>query len=496
MRGLKTGSYTLVEEIGEGGMGKVYLAEHALMGKRAAVKVLLPELSSDEELVNRFFNEARAATRVSHSGIVDVYDFGYTDEGRAYIVMELLEGEPLSALIAREAPLAADRVARLGVQVADALAAAHEAGIIHRDLKPDNVFLVRDAAVAGGERAKILDFGIAKLGGDNKVSLKTRTGALMGTPTYMSPEQCRGSAELDWRSDIYSAACILFELIAGRPPFVAQGLGELLAEHMMTPPPSATEFVPSAPPELVAILAKMLEKDPARRPQSMREVVAVLAPLTGSTLPPDLAMPAMPAMTAMTAQRVATEPTTLGGAAGVREPTLPRPRHRLALLIGTAVAVIALVVAAAVVLTGGGHEELRAATQPPVETDAMAAVASVSPGEIDAGAAIAEEPADAAPAAPARVVIRLDSNPTAAAVFAAGSGERLGTTPFEQEVERGEGELRLVLKRRGHRDREVRIPRAEDAELRVDLERIRTPARQPSGEPDRGGQRGWGDILD
>src|SRR5262245_58964302 len=196
-------------------MGAVYLGQHQLLGRRAAIKVLLPELSARPDIVNRFFNEARAVTSISDPGIVQVFDFGYHADGSAFIVMEFLEGEALDRRLARLGRLPATDALRLCRQIAGSLGAAHAQHIIHRDLKPENIFLVRDPEVPSGERAKILDFGIAKLSDDHPGKLKTHTGLLIGTPTYMSPEQCRGLAEIDHRADIYALGCVMFQLLTG-----------------------------------------------------------------------------------------------------------------------------------------------------------------------------------------------------------------------------------------------------------------------------------------
>jgi len=205
--------------IGRGGMGAVYAGEHVLLGRSAAIKVLLPELSQKQDVVMRFFNEARAATAIRHPGIIEVFDFGWTPEGAAFIVMEHLEGETLGRRASR-ARLRWQSALAIARQIAGALAAAHGKGIVHRDLKPDNIFLVSDPEVPGGERIKLLDFGIAKLAGESSATVNvTETGSVMGTPTYMAPEQCRGVA-VDHRADLYSLGCIVFELCTGRPPFV------------------------------------------------------------------------------------------------------------------------------------------------------------------------------------------------------------------------------------------------------------------------------------
>jgi len=273
VRGILLGNYRIVEQLGRGGMGVVYVGRHETLGHRAAVKVLRSELSSHVDVVQRFFNEAQATTAIRNPGIVQVFDFGTTPDGRAYFVMELLEGETLAArLKKRQRDDAA--CCRFGRQVANVLQAAHAAGITHRDLKPDNLFLVPDAEVVGGERVKVLDFGIAKLAGE--ASVKTRTGRVMGTPKYMSPEQCRSANAADARSDIYSLGCILFEIACGSPPFVGTGFGQIVAAHLHDSPPHPQTLVPDLPDGLSALIATMLAKPPDARPQTMTEVSQAL----------------------------------------------------------------------------------------------------------------------------------------------------------------------------------------------------------------------------
>ena len=239
------GQYRVTGMIGRGGMGAVYAAEHSLLGRQAAIKVLLPDLSQKQDVVQRFFNEARAATAIRHPGIIEIYDFGWTPDGAAFIVMERLDGETLGRRASR-VRLRWQAVLSIARQIAGALAAAHAKGIVHRDLKPDNVFLVPDPEVPGGERIKLLDFGIAKLAVDSTSSSNvTKTGAVMGTPTYMAPEQCRGVA-VDHRADLYALGCVIYELCSGRPPFLGEGTGDVLAAHIHLPVPPLSRRTPTS----------------------------------------------------------------------------------------------------------------------------------------------------------------------------------------------------------------------------------------------------------
>jgi serine/threonine protein kinase len=276
MIGVRFGAFRCLQLIGEGGMGSVYLAEHDLIGRRAAVKVLRPEFSSNREVLQRFFNEARATTKLKHPGIVEVYDFGFLpDSGHAYLVMEFLDGESLGARLRRErlTPALAVEIAR---QVARALAAAHAQGLVHRDIKPDNIFLQREPALPRPYAVKLLDFGIAKLAPHEALGEKTHAGIILGTPTYMSPEQCRGAETVDHRADLYSLGCVLFEMLAGRPPFCGEGAGDVIAKHIYEEAPTLASFAPATPPTLDLLVRRMLAKSPDLRPQGMTELSAEL----------------------------------------------------------------------------------------------------------------------------------------------------------------------------------------------------------------------------
>ncbi len=264
------GQYRIVRKIGAGGMGCVYLGEHILLGRRAAIKTLLPSLSAHREIVDRFFNEARATSAINDHGVVQIFDFGYHVDGTAYIVMELLEGESLQARLDRLGKLPPSEALRVTRQVAGSLAAAHTRGIVHRDLKPENIFLIADPEAQSGERTKILDFGICKLG-ESDASL-TQSGTTMGTPVYMSPEQCRGAGGVDHRSDIYALGCVLFHILVGKPPFEGEGAGEFIVAHLQEPAPAPSSILEGLPDIIDGLVARCLAKDPEDRFQSMQEL--------------------------------------------------------------------------------------------------------------------------------------------------------------------------------------------------------------------------------
>ncbi len=272
--GTTVGNYQVVQKIGQGAMGAVFLATHPVIGKRVALKVIHPELAGNEEMVARFFNEARAVTQIGHENIVDVQDFGQTPDGDSFIVMELLEGAGLGDRLKAEGSFSIPRATHIGMQMADGLAAAHARGIIHRDLKPDNVMLV----MRGGDSdfVKILDFGLAKLSGPGAMQNKTKTGSLLGTPHYMAPEQAEGKKAIDHRVDIYALGCMLFQMVTGRVPFPGEGFGEVLVKHLREPPPLPTRLNPQVPKHLEKIILHALAKKPEFRFASMEDFRAAL----------------------------------------------------------------------------------------------------------------------------------------------------------------------------------------------------------------------------
>ncbi len=500
-------------------MGAVYVAEHKLMSSEAAVKVLLPEYSNNKEVVDRFFNEAKAATMVQHPGIIKIFDFGYADDGSAFIVMELLKGDALSERLTDGAMRESD-VIRVTRQAARALSAAHAAGIVHRDLKPDNFIIVRDAEVSGGERVKLLDFGIAKLMGAQS-AVKTRAGAAMGTPVYMAPEQCRGVPDIDHRADIYALGCVVFHMACGRPPFGDVEDVDILAilgQHLYEPVPLPHSINPDISTTLEQTILKMLAKEPGERFQTMDEVVDALDGLSGGRfqtspgerVPPELAAAIMgeappPKAASQTSPGAATRvlgtsednvaaaqksttPTTLGTSVSIitNVGVDPEPsKTKRWIGIGVAVAAAAAV---AFALVGTDGDAASAAKQP-AEPPAVAPAPEPEP---------APEPAPP-PALPVEMVaVSIESEPAGADVYRAVDGVKVGITPYNDAYERGEGELVLILKQEGYEPARVNVSLAVDTTETIALTAVpekKTTPRKKRQRKDRG-NREWGDLMD
>ena len=410
------GSYQVLKQLGTGAMGEVYLAEHRHLKRKAAVKLLAPELVGRPDLLERFFLEARATSAIAHPGIVQVFDCEVDATGRPYIVMEFLDGETLAAVLARRGALPGLTAARLARGMAEALEAAHAKGIVHRDLKPENIFVQSQPP----DSVKLVDFGIAKLAGDFRAGQvhQTRSGAMMGTPLYMSPEQCRDSANLDSRTDLYSLGCVLFEMLTGHPPFTHATLGDLVVAHMTEAPRDARAVNPSVPPALAALTAELLRKNPAERPPGMRAVAERLATFVGGLT----TVPDAPARAPVVTQPPTKSKTTFGDSAAelVAEGAAP-PRSRVSMTLVVA-ALLGLGAGGVVVSRLRGHHAevapaLAAAESPPATSvpapspppttaaPAPAAVPTPSPTSAAPAPSAAPPSPASAPVAPAAVPV-------------------------------------------------------------------------------------------
>jgi eukaryotic-like serine/threonine-protein kinase len=365
------GRYRVLERLAAGGMGEVFKVEHIELGRRLALKLMLPALSQDQEFLARFKTEAVAVSRIGHPNIIDVTDFGRTADGRFYFVMELLEGLTLASVLHRQGPMPAARVAKVGAQIARALAAAHSVGIVHRDLKPENVMLVRRGETS--DVVKVLDFGVAKVHASAGGAGQTVAGLVVGTPMYMSPEQARAVA-VDHRTDLYSLGLILYELVTGRTPFTGE-----------TPSIIMVKQVTEQPPPLESLIFKLLQKHPEARPESMKEVAEALETLDGSGA-------------AQTASKRPTAPDT------AVEVPLRVERSRLPMVL------------AALVVVGLGAGAVLAFREPPPQPPVAAAPPPVAP-----------LPPVPTPA-PVLVAVTIASTPSGAEV-STGGGVLLGSTP-------------------------------------------------------------------
>jgi serine/threonine-protein kinase len=270
--------YQLVRLIGEGGMGSVYEAEHTRISRKVAVKMMHPETASEPESVQRFLREAEAASAIGHPNIIEIFDVGMEEDGIAYIVMELLNGVGLNSVIADQKQLNPNRAVMIILQILSALHAAHQKGIIHRDLKPENVFLSVNSRNL--EEVKLLDFGVAKVQEAQEDSLRlTRTGTVLGTPSYLSPEQARGRKDIDERIDIWAAGVLLYQMLGGELPFKGDNYNEVLANVLIEKHRPLLELSPQLPEELSAAVDRALQKNRKKRFGSAAEMIEVLLPL-------------------------------------------------------------------------------------------------------------------------------------------------------------------------------------------------------------------------
>jgi serine/threonine-protein kinase len=473
----QVGSYRILSKLGEGGMGTVYEAVADTSEKpetpelnhpHVAIKLLHPEHARSEEFLARFFNEARAVSTINHHGLVQVSDSGKLPDGTAYIVMELLVGDSLAARLKRSGgALPVADVLRLGALIADSLAAAHEKGIVHRDLKPENIMIVADASVPGGERTKLLDFGIAKLS-DAQDFVKTRTNAMLGTPLYMSPEQCRGAGKVDDRADVYSFGVLLFAMVAGRPPFSGEGMGDVMGKHMYEAPPLLEDCAPSVPAPLADLIAALLAKDKQQRPAMQKVHVELMA--MAKELPHLMPKPRRADAPATGGGQAATGAPTAGTLAGQTQKTELTGRRAVVRFASYALgSALALLVPAALLL-------------PRVLLRKPAAPAAVT---------VPEAPIPASPQpieAPRKVRWKLDSQPAGASVARVSDGVELCQTPCTQELPLNTGLVKLRLLREGYQERIFELAQDKDAERNETLQPLRRASKSkrsaaPAAQP-------------
>jgi serine/threonine-protein kinase len=496
--GKSVGNYKITAKIGEGGMGAVYLGEHPLIGKRVAVKVLLEELAANEQIVSRFFNEAKAVNDIGHQNIVDIVDFGKMSAGHGdivYFVMEFLDGESLAHRVKKSGLSIRETLHVMG-QCCSALAASHAKRIVHRDLKPENIYL----CPRGTDKnfVKILDFGIAKLTGDTGQSMKTRTGLVIGTPTYMSPEQCEGKGQIDHRSDVYSLGVVMYELLTGRVPFPGDGFGEILVAHLTKTPENPASLNPDIPPEIEAICLHAIEKDKNRRFQNMEEMAAAVEnpaahlqayrPGTGRTQAPAPAggSPRTQQLSPVADGGFGSEQPTMIGQTqqglAARAPVQQAGGQRITTLSGASGEVSAtqggrskapLFAVLGLLVLGGGGAAFYFTQRTGDKSVAAARPAAEAPKS---------EPAVAAPAKDEFVTVSITSDPTGAEVKRADQhGAVAGTTPLDLRLKKGSPSFDIQVVLEGYKPQTRAVSTAQDKEEVVSLVKIEAP---PPAKPE------------
>jgi serine/threonine-protein kinase len=469
--GMEIGEYRVLRKIGEGGMGAVYAAVQPVIGKRVAIKVIAQNIASNPDVVRRFVEEARSVNKIGHPNIVDIFSFGWLPDQRHYFAMEFLDGKSLSDRL-KTGGLQNAEGRRVMRQICEALEAAHRAGVVHRDLKPDNIWIAEPQH--GESFAKLLDFGIAKLMGEGDAATRTQTGVMMGTPAYMSPEQCRGEG-IDPRTDIYALGVILYEMFARRLPFQG-GFAELITHHLMTTPkpPSTYAAVPAA---LDKVILACLEKDVARRPQSAAELGRLLAGALPSDGASAVAFPSAPSAAVVTPE---TQPDTLAPAPGRTFPDLTQlpAKDRRPLAVLAALGGVAIVVVAALLVGKHPTSAPGVATAPPVGAP-VAAPPAVAP----APPVVPAPPAAPAPPPPAGRVHVVVKDADSASVLVDGKVVATGVREARvQNVTPGQPhQLRVEAPGRPPFERTFTV--AADAE--VDLEAAIAPL--PGAHPAHGG---------
>jgi eukaryotic-like serine/threonine-protein kinase len=470
------GEYRVESKIGEGGFGAVYRAVHPVIGKTVAIKVLSRRYSSDAEIVSRFVSEARAVNQIGHKNIIDIFAFGVLGDGRRYYVMELLDGVTLDRHLERLGRLSPGEAIPILHGIARALDAAHAAGIAHRDLKPENVFLAYDED--RGFEPKLLDFGIAKLFADPSREHQTRTGVPLGTPYYMSPEQCRGQ-HVDQRTDVYSFGVLTYKLLTGVLPFMSEAFMDVMMMHVSDEPPPMSKRAPGLE-ALDAAVAHMLAKDPAKRPATLGAAleelaraargagheVQVPANRSGKMRSGDAVLSSEPTLPkGMTPSQFAeiASADTLARAttASIGTPALPGGRRspRVALYLGGGAVIVALAVWVA---TRPRHEpppaaSVVAAPQPPVSE----APPAPTPTKVAA---------PAPPPVPREIELTVESVPKNVDVYL--GEEKLGAAPGPLHLERGTRSVELVLKASGYVSRTIRFTPSANGVVSATLQKV------------------------
>lgn len=490
--GATVGEYAVEHKLGEGAFGKVFKAIHPLIGKEVAIKVLGKKYSSDPQIVSRFIAEARAVNQIAHRNIIDIFSFGQLPDGRQYYIMEFIHGRPLDVILRERGRMSAAEAFPILRGVARALDAAHAKGIAHRDLKPANVFICEDSE--GTVFPKLLDFGIAKLlTTEMEAHHKTRTGAPIGTPYYMSPEQCRAEA-IDHRTDIYSFGVMIYEMLAGTVPFRSNSYVEILFKHMQQEPEPPSRWAPELAGEIDAAVLWMMAKNAADRPPTAGVAITRLeeaARAAGFSVPVGIISGERPAFasgphapseslgfakTHPSGDRFAEAMMTATPASAPMHPpalhaTLSNPSDdRLPAKVGKSRGVMIGALAAAVLLAG--LAALLVNSGAPVAPAAAPVVAPV----VEATAPVA---APVVPVLPAEIKLTFQGSPEGAEIVGP-DGAILGKVPAVISLPRGENALELTIRAPGYKPLKQSFTPTADGVMAIVLEKkaaVRAPVK-------------------
>ncbi len=524
-------------------MGAVYLCEHPLIGKRVALKVIHRELAGNREVVQRFYQEARAVNQIGNEHIVEIHDFGATPDGDHFYIMEYLEGQTLASVLTREGALPVMRALHIGAQIASALGAAHNAGVIHRDLKPDNIMLL--PRLGDRDFVKVLDFGLAKMFAAGAANVKTAAGVLLGTPQYMSPEACESKPTIDHRTDVYALGVLLFQMMTGKLPFDGESMGEVLVKQVTALPPAPRGINPQIAPSVEQVLLRCLAKPVDARFQTMQALRDALrdpeAYLRGSppiaparSVAPGEAKFTAKDVAAHAAQRKPAEPwqiapTVIGDAAAAAPPGVPavpglappvapnQNTMRIATPVGYSsrpprkmwpiVLALGLILglgggAFAVAWVGHGDKPAAAPDAAVAETktpspagEAIDAAAAVKPPpSIDAAVPVVAKPDAAIAEEPKTARLTIDSTPAGASVYGP-DGKLLGKTRLVVEWPISLEPVALQIKLAGYRTRDKQVVVGSNTTIGVELEKL--PVVRPGSGSGKGSgtRKGSGDLM-